>query len=145
MGFGDILLRLGVATLLGLLLGYDREVKDKPLGLRTYMLVSVGSACFAMIADELIRNGWSTSNTLSIDPTRVIQGIVSGVGFIGAGAIIQAQKSINGAATGAGIWVAGGVGIACGFELYTIGISVAVVAFIALTFVEWISNKLSGK
>lgn len=139
-----MILRLGLATLFGLLLGIDREVKHKPLGLRAFTLISLGSAGFTLIATQVI-DGAAGSDIVGIDPTRVIQGIVSGIGFVGAGAIIQSQQSIKGTATGAGIWVAGAIGIACGFGFLTLAAAITGFAFITLTVLELLTKKLGDR
>lgn len=138
-----MILRLGLATLLGLLLGIDRELKHKPLGLRAFTLISLGAAGFTLIATEVIAT--STTDVVGIDPTRVIQGIVSGIGFIGAGAIIQSHQGIKGTATGAGIWVAGAIGIACGFGLLELAACITGFAFITLTVLEILTRKLGDR
>jgi putative Mg2+ transporter-C (MgtC) family protein len=100
--------RLLIAAVLGGLLGFEREEKSKPAGLRTHMLVALGSAVFVVIAQQY---GMS-----SADLSRVIQGIVTGIGFIGAGAILKLseQGQVHGLTTAASIWLAAAVGLAAG-------------------------------
>lgn len=139
-----MILRLGLATLLGLLLGIDRELKHKPLGLRAFTLISLGAAGFTLIATQVIADATAT-DVVGVDPTRVIQGVVSGIGFIGAGAIIQSQQGIKGTATGAGIWVAGAIGIACGFGLLKLAACITGFAFVTLTVLEILTRKLGDR
>src|SRR5215207_7615543 len=106
LGHIDVFLRLGAAVLAGALIGIDREIRDKPAGLRTITLVSLGSAVFTLTA---LGAGMSDSTS------RVIQGIVTGIGFLGAGTIIRGQtdQSIRGLTTAASIWLAAAIGISC--------------------------------
>ena len=103
-------LRLSVAVGVGALIGLDRELRRKPAGLRTLALVSLGSAVFILETVDPI-GGRATDGT-----SRVIQGIVTGVGFLGAGSILRgtSEESIRGLTTAASIWLAAASGIACG-------------------------------
>jgi putative Mg2+ transporter-C (MgtC) family protein len=108
--YGEVFIRLGAAVSAGALIGLDRELRRKPAGLRTLALVALGSAAFVLetINTETGSYGDSTS--------RVIQGIVTGVGFLGAGSIMRSTNddSVRGLTTAASIWLAAAMGIACG-------------------------------
>lgn len=117
IGAGDAALRLLVATVLGFIIGLDRELRNKPLGMRTFMLVSIGAALFSLISVDLVAT-FARAQQTEMDPGRVIQGVVIGIGFLGGGAIIQTRGDIIGGTTGATIWAVGGIGMACGFGLY---------------------------
>lgn len=103
-----ICIRLGIAALLGALLGYDRERRGKEAGLRTHMMVSLGTALFILVP---LRAGMEVA-----DASRVLQGIITGIGFLGAGAILKQDKqlTIKGLTTASSIWVAAAIGIAAG-------------------------------
>lgn len=103
-----ILLRLLMAALLGGVLGYERERQGKAAGLRTHMLVAMGAALFVLVPQQ--------AGMLVADMSRVIQGIVTGVGFLGAGAIIKrgSEEDVQGLTTAAGVWMTAAIGIACG-------------------------------
>jgi len=110
LSFGTVLLRLGAAVGVGALIGLDRELRQKPAGIRTLALVALGSAVFVL---ETIDSGRSPYT----DPTsRVIQGIITGVGFLGAGSIMRniGEESVRGLTTAASIWLSAAMGIACG-------------------------------
>ena len=110
MTFQEVFLRLAVAVGVGALIGLDRELRHKPAGLRTMALVSLGSAVFVLTAID-------SADGLSHDAaSRAIQGIVTGVGFLGAGAILRGdtEVSVKGMTTAASIWLAAAGGIACG-------------------------------
>jgi putative Mg2+ transporter-C (MgtC) family protein len=116
--------RLVLALLLGGILGWDRERRDKPAGLRTHMLVSLGSASFVALAVDL----QTQAGAQVIDPTRVLQGVVGGLGFLGAGTIIQGRGHVSGLTTAASVWVVGAVGAAAGLGAYVLAIATAVLA-----------------
>jgi putative Mg2+ transporter-C (MgtC) family protein len=111
LGYDDVLLRLGAAMIVGALIGIDREVRNKPAGLRTMALVALGSAVFVMVAIH---------DTSAEGASRAIQGIVTGVGFLGAGSIIRgrAGEPVRGLTTAASIWLASAIGIACGLAFW---------------------------
>lgn len=105
-----VTLRLLIAAVLGGVLGYERELKGKAAGMRTYMLVAIGAALFVMIPQQM--------GVTDVDMTRVLQGLVAGVGFLGAGAIVrvgdQSQGEVKGLTTAAGIWLTAAIGMAAG-------------------------------
>ncbi len=108
--FAAVLVRLGAAVGVGALIGLDRELRQKPAGIRTLALVALGSAVFVLETIDAARSPYT-------DPTsRVIQGIITGVGFLGAGSIMRTvgEESVRGLTTAASIWLAAAMGIACG-------------------------------
>lgn len=124
----DILLRLTVATLAGCILGLDRELRDKPAGLRTHALVALGSALVTVTAFGL-------TNGANVDAvSRVIQGIIAGVGFLGAGAILKgaSRDGVTGLTTAASIWLVASLGIACGSGHWLAVLITLVLALIVL-------------
>ena len=117
LAYGDVFLRLGAAVAAGAMIGLDRELRRKPAGLRTLALVSLGSAVFILETVDPTR--------AFIDATsRVIQGIVTGVGFLGAGSIMRSasEDSVRGLTTAASIWLAAASGIACGLANWPLAI-----------------------
>lgn len=116
MSFLELSFRLGIALLTGTLIGLEREVKGKPAGLRTNMLVSMGAALFVLIPIQL---GIAQENPDSL--SRAIAGIINGVGFIGAGTILRSSK-VRGLTSAAAIWVSAALGVAVGCGLWIIGL-----------------------
>ncbi|MCE8548464.1 MgtC/SapB family protein [Ruegeria pomeroyi] len=116
-----------VAVIGGGLLGLDRELRHRRVGIRTYMMVSLGAAAFIIVGVEFGHQ--LQSQGLSPDPTRVTQGLMGAIGFIGAGAIIKGDRRVGGIATAASLWVAGAVGMAAGLG-YTF-MSIATAGFAA--------------
>lgn len=111
----DIVLRLTAAAVLGGLIGYERQSRHKSAGLRTHILVSVGS-CLIMILSMNIY--YSVQGMTNADPTRMAAQVVSGIGFLGAGSILREGLTIQGLTTAASLWVVSGVGLAVGSGYY---------------------------
>ena len=140
--FWDMFFRLLSALVLGAFIGVERRSKGKVAGIRTMMMVSLGAAAFTltgiaameslMAAEEAAANAKETIPMLRMDTSRVIAGIVGGIGFIGAGVIIQGRGRVHGVTTASCIWVAAAVGVACGLSLYAIAIVVSLLAVAAL-------------
>ena len=126
-------LRLALAIVLSAAVGIDRELKHKPLGLRTNMLVALGAASFSLMALQLVHELAGGPSTLQIDPSRVMEAIVGAIGFLGAAAIIQGRFELFGATTGASIWVVGAIGMACGFGFYALALAITVAGVFVLT------------
>jgi putative Mg2+ transporter-C (MgtC) family protein len=104
----QVLMRLGLALILGGILGFERELSRRDAGMRTHMMVAVGAALFVVVP---LQAGFSQDNM-----SRVLQGLVSGIGFLGAGAIIKlsAEREVRGLTTAASLWLSAGVGVASG-------------------------------
>lgn len=135
----DWLLKLLFALASGAILGLDREVRRRRVGIRTYMMVSLGSAIFTIAAVEMsLRMG---DMELAADPTRVIQGLIGGLGFLGAGAIIQGDERVGGMATAASLWVAGALGLAAGAGFGLFSITCAVLAASLLAASRFMENR----
>jgi putative Mg2+ transporter-C (MgtC) family protein len=125
-----VCIRLGVALLLGALLGYEREVAGAQAGLRTHMLVCMGSALFVLVP---LQAGMPVE-----DVSRVMQGITAGIGFLGAGAILklESENVIKGLTTAAGVWLTAAVGVAAGMGLEATAVLSAVFAWVVLALLR---------
>ena len=121
-----VMVRLLLAALLGGIVGYEREHKGKAAGLRTHMLVAMGAALFVLVPE---RGGMDIA-----DMSRVIQGVVAGVGFLGAGAIIKrhSEEQVQGLTTAAGIWMTAAIGVACGLGREAIALLATLLAIVIL-------------
>ena len=134
-----ITVRLSVAAVLGALLGIEREAKGKAAGVRTHMLVAVSCALFVLIPQM--------SGTANADMTRVIQGVIAGIGFLGAGAIIKGRddESVRGLTTAAGIFMTAAIGIAAGLGREATALLSTILALaifsIAPVIVNWFEKK----
>ncbi len=126
-----ITLRLLVAAALGGLLGYERELKGKSAGVRTHMLVAVGAALFVLVPQQ--------AGASLADISRVMQGLIAGVGFLGAGAIILGnhQVSTSGLTTAAGIWLTAAIGVAAGIGREATAVLATLIALLILVAIPW--------
>jgi putative Mg2+ transporter-C (MgtC) family protein len=140
----QIIIQLITATVLGGLIGIEREYKRKEAGLRTYSLICLGAAFFTIISFEIFR---LSSNELAIgfSPIQTIGQIILGVGFLGAGLIVLKESHLEGLTTAAGLWVTGGVGIAVGAGLYFEAIFVAFLAIAILAGLRFVEEKAFKK
>lgn len=131
-----LLTRLLLAAVLGGVLGYEREQQGKAAGIRTHMLVAIGAALFVLVPQQ--------SGMAIADQSRVIQGIVTGIGFLGAGAIIKhrSEEDVQGLTTAAGVWLTAAIGIACGLGRESTAILSTLLALVVLAAVpRWFDRK----
>lgn len=125
---------LAAAIVLGGLIGLEREIHRKPAGLRTNILICLGAAVFTLIGFELRLH-------YDADIAKLLSGVVTGVGFIGAGVLIQDRQGVHGLTTASTIWLVTAIGILCGLRLYSLAVGVTVVAL----FILWLLSPLDRK
>ena len=136
--FDDIVPML-VSMALGTLLGWERQTDKKPAGLRTHTLVCMGSTLFVLTA----RHALLAMGSTTFDPTRIIHGIVTGVGFLGAGSILRHEGTVMGVTTAASIWMVAAIGAAVGVKAYALAGISAVLALIVLQVYHWMDSRLN--
>lgn len=122
----QMFLRLLIAVVLGALVGYERERAGKPAGVRTHGMVSLGAALFAVVS----LHGFGNTG----DPARVAAQIVTGIGFLGAGAILHQRGSVHGLTTAASLWVTAAIGLAVGVGMVFMSLATAILVFLLLRF-----------
>ena len=141
----DLSLRLVVAAALGLAVGFEREIHGHPAGLRTHMLVAVGSGLFTVLSAYGFRDvAGAVPNTALIDPTRIAAQIVSGIGFLGAGAILKDGIVIRGLTTAASLWATSAVGMAAGAGEYIIAVVATTTILVSLWPINALAERLHG-
>ncbi|HET9457701.1 MAG TPA: MgtC/SapB family protein [Candidatus Limnocylindrales bacterium] len=128
----DISLRLLVAAALGAGIGLEREIHAHPAGMRTHLLVSLGSAAFTVISIFVFETPPSPNGTIPTDPSRVAAQIVSGIGFLGAGAILKYGASVRGLTTAASLWATAAVGMAAGGAAYVVAVVTTLIIVFSL-------------
>jgi putative Mg2+ transporter-C (MgtC) family protein len=133
------LIAMLVSTVLGTLVGFERQMGRKPSGLRTHTLVCLGSTMFVLLTVHALREFGSTS----LDPTRIIHGVVTGVGFLGAGSIMRQEGYVHGLTTAASIWMVAAIGTAVGVHSYALASIGTVLALIVLEVYRWVERWLS--
>lgn len=129
----ELVLRLVLAAVIGSFIGMEREVSNRPAGLRTHILVTVGSALITLVSKEAFIGG---------DPARIAAQIVTGIGFLGAGTIIKTGSSIKGLTTAASLWISAGIGIAIGSGYYLGALVTAGIVLLTLINVGGFEKKL---
>jgi putative Mg2+ transporter-C (MgtC) family protein len=136
----ETVLSLIAAAVGGLVVGFEREARRKPAGIKTHALVSLGAAALALMTLALLPAA-EKFNLGGADPIRLISGIAGGVGFLGAGAIIQSRGSVKGLTTAATIWVAASLGVACGIGFYLLVVTLTAIVLVILTIVRMLEHQ----
>ena len=149
IGALDVALRLLVAAGLSGLIGVERELRERAAGLRTHMLVGVGAALFTLVSAYAWGDFvFDRSRGTAFDPTRIAAQIVTGIGFLGAGAILRQGLSVRGLTTAAGLWVAAAIGMAAGAGFYTAAVITTAIVLVGLgpfRAIERALNRLGGQ
>lgn len=131
--FGEVLLRVVLAGVLGGAIGAEREIREREAGLRTHMLVSIGAALFTLVSAYGFSDfHFSNASGITYDPTRIAAQVVTGIGFLGAGAIIRQGLSVRGLTTAASLWVVAAIGLATGAGYYSAALVTTVVVLVSL-------------
>ncbi len=132
IGAGDVIVRVLLALVPAAVIGIDREVSQQPAGLRTHVLVSLGACLFTLAGIGLANS----------DPTRIAAQVASGIGFLGAGAIIQDRLRIKGLTTAASLWVTAAIGVAAGLGAYEAAGITAGIALLVLLPLKWVEDEI---
>jgi putative Mg2+ transporter-C (MgtC) family protein len=125
-----ILLRLVGAVLLCALIGYERESTGKSAGFRTHMLVGLASAAYAIIVEELVGHFQNYGESVRMDPVRLVEAVTAGIAFLAAGMIVLSRGRVKNLTTGAGLWLAGAIGLAVGNGQWLIAATTAVLGLV---------------
>lgn len=134
----ELLGRLALALLLGMLIGIERNIAHKTAGMRTFALISLGAALFSVVSGELA----SMYLGSDVDPSRIASSIVTGMGFLAGGIIIFNQKEIQGLTTGAAMWVSAAIGMAAGFGMYVLALWTALLTIFILAALWSVEAKI---
>lgn len=134
--FPVIVARLLLAALFGAVIGFEREWRNRPAGLRTHVLVCVAAATFAVLTIEIVHvpmlSADVAKDAVKVDPIRVVEAVTAGVAFLAAGTIMFSRGEVQGLTTGAGLWLAGAIGLACGLGLWQIAAFATVLSLVVL-------------
>lgn len=134
----SIALKLVLAVVLGGIIGIEREMRDKPAGLRTNIMICVGSTLFMSLSTRV-------AEMVGGDPTRIAAQIISGIGFLGAGAVLHSHGFVMGLTTAATIWVVAGVGMALGSGMYLVAVFATAMSLITLYFLSFVEDRIQGR
>ena len=138
----EIFIRLLLALILSGLIGLERQMHRRTAGLRTHILVSLGS-CLIMLTSLYIFAIYK--NEVPLDPARIAAGVITGIGFLGAGAIIRDREGVKGLTTAASLWVVAGIGLATGCGFYKAALFTTVLALLTLFFLRYVERIMFGK
>lgn len=141
----EIIMSPLLACFCGGFLGWNREVRGRAAGLRTQILVCLGACLFTMATLELQREVLSAYPDGDVDPIRVIAGVIGGIGFLGAGSIIQSGSTIKGMTTAATVWVVGAIGVACGLRLFLLALIGFAFTAITLIGLGWLETAVKSE
>lgn len=134
--FPVIVARLLLAAIFGAAIGFEREWRNRPAGLRTHVLVCVATAAFAILTIEIVHlpifAQESVRDTVNVDPIRIVEAVTAGVAFLSAGTILFSRGEVQGLTTGAGMWLAGAIGLAAGLGLWQIAAFGTVLVLVVL-------------
>jgi putative Mg2+ transporter-C (MgtC) family protein len=144
--FPVVVARLLLAAVFGAAIGFEREWQNRPAGLRTHILVCVAAAIFAILTIEIVHAPMfadgSMKESVKVDPIRLVEAVTAGVAFLAAGVVIFAQGQVHGLTTGAGMWLAGAIGVACGLGLWQIAGFATLLALAVLGLLHVFEAKL---
>lgn len=141
--FPVVVARLLLAALFGAAIGFEREWRKRPAGLRTHMLVCIAAATYAILATEIMHAPMFGQDTARFDPIRVVEAVTAGVAFLAAGVVIFARGEVHGLTTGAGMWLAGAIGVACGLGLWQIALLATLLALVVLGLLQALEHRLA--
>jgi putative Mg2+ transporter-C (MgtC) family protein len=144
--WAEVLLRIVLAGVLGGAIGAEREIREREAGLRTHMLVAVGAALFTIVSAYAWSDfQFSTREGITFDPTRIAAQVVTGIGFLGAGAIIRQGLSIRGLTTAASLWVVAAIGMASGVGYYEAALVTTALVLISLWPLRILAYRMSAR
>lgn len=135
--------RLLLAALFGGMIGFEREATNGSAGLRTHILIAVAACLFTLLAFEIYATALAGGSN-NPDPVRAVEATTAGIAFLGAGAIFQQRGNVHGLTTGAGMWLAGAVGVATALGYYLIGFGVALLAVLVLAALKAFAHRIVG-
>lgn len=140
--FPVIAARLLLAALFGAAIGFEREWRNRPAGLRTHILVCVAAAIYALLTIEIVHAPMFEATESQYDPIRIVEAVTAGVAFLAAGIVIFTKGEVHGLTTGAGMWLAGAIGVAAGLGLWQVAAFATVLALIVLGLLHALEMKL---
>ena len=135
-------LRLAMAIILGGIIGLEREISARPAGLRTHMMIALAASLLTIVTFEMLALPSLAAVAEKSDPLRLIEAVTAGVAFLAAGTIFTSKGQVNGLTTGAGMWLAGAIGLACGMGQMQLAGMVTLLALLILTLVGWMTARL---
>jgi putative Mg2+ transporter-C (MgtC) family protein len=138
----ELLVRLVVGTVLGALIGYERHVHGRPAGLRTHLLVGLASTTFMLVSTHFVYfQHYVKEDLVAVDTSRIAASVVTGVGFLGGGAILRSGINVQGLTTAAGLWLVAAIGLSAGAGMYVISVASTALGVATLTVLRRLEHK----
>jgi putative Mg2+ transporter-C (MgtC) family protein len=137
-------IRLFLAALFGAMIGFEREGNNGSAGLRTHILIAVAACLFTLLAFEIYEIALAGGSN-NADPIRAVEATTAGIAFLGAGAIFRSGGSVRGLTTGAGMWLAGAVGVSSALGYYVVAFGVALFAVVVLAALKYVAHRMIGE
>jgi putative Mg2+ transporter-C (MgtC) family protein len=138
----ELLARVVVGTALGGIIGWERDMHGRPAGLRTHMIVGLASTTFAIVSTHFVYfQGYAAGDLVTVDPSRIAASVVTGIGFLGGGAILRTGIGVQGLTTAAGMWLVGSIGLAAGAGMYALSALSTALGVVALTVLRRFEHK----
>lgn len=142
----ELAVRLVVAALLGAAIGYERDARGRPAGLRTHLLVSLAAALFMVVSTQFVYyQRYGAGDLVSVDPSRIGSYVAAGIGFLGAGAILRTGPTVQGLTTAAGLWLVAAIGLAAGAGMYAESALATAMGLVALWGLRRLEDKDAGQ
>lgn len=139
---GELLIRLVVGTMLGAIIGYERDVHGRPAGLRTHLLVALASTAFMLVSTYFVYfQHYGRGDLVEVDASRIAASVVTGVGFLGGGAILRTGLNVQGLTTAAGLWLVAAIGLSAGAGMYLESVVATALGVTALTALRRLEHK----
>jgi putative Mg2+ transporter-C (MgtC) family protein len=139
---GELLIRLVVGTVLGGVIGYERDVHGRPAGLRTHLIVALASTTFVLVSTHFVYvQHYAKDDLVTVDTSRIAASVVTGIGFLGGGAILRTGVSVQGLTTAAGLWLVAAIGLSAGAGMYVVSVASTVFGVVALAVLRRFEHK----
>jgi putative Mg2+ transporter-C (MgtC) family protein len=137
-----LLLRLLVGTALGAMIGYERQLHGRPAGLRTHLIVALASTTFMIVSTHFVYfQHYGKEDLVTVDSSRIAASVVTGIGFLGAGAILRTGITVQGLTTAAGLWLVAAIGLSAGAGMYVVSVAATIIGVTALTVLRRFERK----
>ena len=138
----ELLIRLVVGTALGGVIGYERDVHGRPAGLRTHLIVALASTTFMLVSTPFVYfQHYTRDDLVAVDTSRIAASVVTGIGFLGGGAILRTGLGVQGLTTAAGLWLVAAIGLAAGAGMYVVSVAATLVGVVALAVLRRFEHK----
>jgi putative Mg2+ transporter-C (MgtC) family protein len=139
---GELLVRLAVGTVLGGVIGYERNVHGRPAGLRTHLIVALASTTFMLVSTHFVYfQHYAKDDLVTVDASRIAASVVTGIGFLGGGAILRSGLNVQGLTTAAGLWLVAAIGLSAGAGMYVVSVAATAFGVLALALLRRFEHK----